>query len=206
MAKERPILFSGEMVKGILQGHKTMTRRVIFKDDPADHNPWKSPDGWQDGDLALRCPYVIGNHLWVKERCAIGFNDDGDLVCDYLADGKRRWFELTPENEKYVMRYINDDKRPSIFMPKWASRISLRITDVQAEQLWSITEDDAIAEGITGPHDVGYPAFRVPGDSKPRCSSAKAAFADLWDAINVERGYSWSSNPWVWVIKFSISS
>jgi len=92
--------------------------------------------------------------------------------------------------------------RPSIFMPRWASRITLNITEVRAERLQDISEEDAIAEGVTGPHDVWYPAFRVPGDSKPRYSSAKSAFTDLWDSINAKRGFGWDTNPWVWAISF----
>lgn len=218
---DRPILFSGEMVKAIFAGRKTLTRRVM--DDTylegrefvhlvtSLGNPASERYVWAGfqapGALSpvyVKCPYgKPGDRLWVRENCAIGFNDDGDLVCDYFADGKRRTFDVTPENERYSWRYINDDRRPARFMPKWASRVTLEITGVRAEPLWSISEEDAIAEGVTGPHGVGFPAFRVPGDSKPRYSSAKAAFVDLWDAINGDKA-GWWSNPWVWVIEFSV--
>jgi hypothetical protein len=87
-------------------------------------------------------------------------------------------------------------------MPRWASRLTIRITDVRVQRVQEITEEDAIAEGITGPHMVGYRAFRVPEDSKPRYSRAEAAFEVLWDSINAKRGYSWEGNPWVWAISF----
>lgn len=85
-----------------------------------------------------------------------------------------------------------------------AGRITLRLTDVRVERMQDISEADAIAEGITGPHDVGYQAYRVPGDSKPRYSSAVAAFEVLWDSINAARGYGWGVNPWVWVLVFDV--
>ncbi len=190
---EKPILFSGEMVKAILDGRKTQTRRVVKSQPPEGYRQWgrcingniaftdHPLQGEKGNVIHVKGPYGDeGDRLWVRETCAIGINDDCDLVCDYMADGKRKWFDLTPENEKYSATYINDGKRPSIFMPRWASRITLEITGVRVERLQDITDDDAKAEGVGG---VG-------------------TFGVLWNEINAKRGHSWDTNPWVWVIEF----
>lgn len=224
---EYPILFSGEMVRAILAGTKNQTRRVI------EHQPefgaYVSLEGfdriclvhedWAGNGVGVQAfPYArkIGDRLWVREKCAIGFNDDSDLVVDYHADGKRRWFDETEENRKYADRYINDDwRRPSIHMPRWASRITLEVMNVRAERLQGISEEDARAEGVT-PSIVGSDLDGL---------AYRAGFATLWDSINGKRpklpknvnskryervkrwldihpAKDWSSNPWAWVIDF----
>ncbi len=199
---EKPILFSGEMVKAILEGKKTVTRRVA-KDIP----PWASRATCHMGHAQIfnadnsgmnfrQCPYGRdGDRLWVRETCAIGINDDCDLVCDYMADGKRKWFDLTPENERYSATYINDGKRPSIFMPRWASRITLEITGVRVERLQDISEEDCCLE-------MGAPLKWEGEGPEPYKRDLRGRFAFLWDSINAKRGYSWASNPWVWVVEF----
>lgn len=215
--KEHPILFSEPMVKAILEGRKTQTRRIIKSTMNTIHDVGNPKMLYADWPLSrlhsivngvakfnvqndvdnytteqVKCPYgQPGDRLWVRESCAIGFNDDCDLVCDYMADGKRRWFELTPDNERYAATYINDGRRPSIFMPRWASRITLEITKIRAERLQEISEMDAVCEGID---------WRKEG---PTYARVMGAFADLWDSINAKRGYGWNINPWLWVIEFN---
>jgi hypothetical protein len=181
-AKERPILFSGPMVKALLSGEKTQTRRVIFKgSDPRDHMPWRvAGTHWQDGDDPLRCPYGnVGDLLWVRETWArrSGLRIDMILRPFFAADG-----DNLPPGYRWT---------PSIHMPRWASRITLRITDVRVQRLNSITNADIVAEGVPpiGPeHDP-----RVLRDD----------FRQLWDSINGGRdGCDWASNPWVWAISF----
>lgn len=202
---EHPILFSGEMVKAILAKRKTQTRRI------AKHQPefgaYVSLEGWDrivlvhenafgEGVSVQACPLArkIGDRLWVREKCAIGFNDDDDLVVDYHADGKRRWFDVTPENERYSLRYINDDRnRAARFMPRWASRITLEVVDVRAERLKEISEDDAQSEGATA--SGGWNA-----DDSEYSVGYRAAFSRAWDAINGKG--AWALNPWVWVYEF----
>jgi hypothetical protein len=207
MPKEGPILFSGPMVRAILDNHKWKTRRIVKPDLASGFDVGR---GYEDskagypfvedeyGDFYRAtdfCPYgKPSDLLWVRETFGPGLGDNHTPALGYVAyraDGE------------YPARLKDTHVwRPSIFMPRWASRITLCITEVRVERLQDISEEDAIAEGITGPHDVGYPAFRVPGDSKPRYSSAKSAFTDLWDSINADRGYGWDVNPWVWAISF----
>ncbi|MCP4902985.1 MAG: hypothetical protein GY906_38975 [bacterium] len=217
--RERPILFSGPMVRAILEGRKTQTRRVI-------KNPEKLEGLMQDGEAAEWCPYgKLGDHLWVRE--AFGTVDDATHQAWLTADpGGADDYECNPcakdgpNGERWIVDYRADnpqrpmDKphpktgkvsrrwRPSIHMPRWASRITLEITDVRVERVQEISENDAVAEGIQkrgrywdgGPHPVkgGPKCFPLP----------RAAFKDLWDSINAKRGYGWHTNPWVWVIEF----
>jgi hypothetical protein len=211
--KQRPILFSGPMVRAILEGRKTQTRRVIKPQLPDRTESIEMTESgiWciggdnpsqrfgevymNDWSFGIRCPYgQPGDRLWVRETCAIGFSDEGELVCDYMADGERRWFERTIYNDADPgwITYINDGKRPSIFMPRWASRITLEVTGVRAEQLQDISQADARDEGVEcplGSHsdlEIGY----------------RLAFRDLWDSLNAKSGYTWDGNNWVWVIEF----
>jgi len=201
--KERPILFSGSMVRAILEGRKTQTRRII-KPQPwrivgqdvygnvDDMIFWRFGEKREDWPTPNNCPYgQRGDRLWVRETWAKNIQGCPNGVT-YRAD------HLNPLGDGPANPIT---WKPSIHMPRIASRITLEITTVRVEKLWSITEADALAEGITGPHHVGYPAFRVPEDSKPRYSSAVAAFEALWDSINSKRA-PWSYNLWVWVLEF----
>lgn len=199
--KERPILFSAPMVRAILDGRKTQTRRVM-KVQPGDVL-WRSNGRdwlWLDNDdgpltepaPCIRCPYgVPGDRLWVRETWAKP-GEVGDSI-EYRAD--------------------NDDPlagrwRPSIHMPRWASRITLEVTGVRVERLQDISEDDARAEGIREVtkdgvvkkycvYDLGDHSS-TPWDQMPR--RAVAAYAALWNDINGKGAFL--SNPWVWVVEF----
>lgn len=212
--KERPILFSAPMARAILSGHKTQTRRVVKwpaipqRHDP-DYDAHVLVDGWPwlhvhpgDGlnlEKKLACPYgSAGDRLWVKEtwrergsaqredgripKCATGIYGPGDC-----------WFAATDHEWEGPWR-------PSIFMPRWASRITLAIVDVAAERLNSISEEDAKAEGcapkiwITSPLSAG--AMGARGER----GTCKDSYRDLWNDIN--GAGSWDANPWVWVITF----
>lgn len=176
---EKPIIFSGPMVRAILEGRKTQTRRIV-KDGHAlaflgaDHKP------------VLMCPFgQPGDRLWVRETSLLCRDSNG--VCPagngkalaYAADG----YELE-DGERWT---------PSIHMPRWASRISLEITGIRVERLQDISEKDARAEGVAasrvGPCQDGL-FYRLHRDS----------FIELWESINGPG--SWDANPWVWVIEF----
>lgn len=195
---EKPILFSAPMVKAILGGRKTMTRRVV---DPqftalwgqgiraghedaysihvnimADDGSWK----W------LKCPYgKPGDTLWVRETFAVNCVGGKDFVfyradCGSDGDGAK-W-------------------KPSIFMPRKYSRITLRITDVRAERLQEISEADAIAEGLIQRPD--WPDVQWACVNGNYWRDPRQAFRTLWDSINEKRGYGWHDNPWVWIVSF----
>jgi hypothetical protein len=283
--KERPILFSGPMVRAILEGRKTMTRRVI-KPQPTQYGPddedhyypwmpiggifrdrWPCPYGqpgdkeWQTGMPPTSGYYYVKDFLspeidrpvWLnlcpkgtvpgiyEDFITWGFspNDDPEAIesddgptldtIQWKRPGDRLWvketslrftgipncnkpwseYTLSPDNDPYkarlpivgnedVVKLAHDSatgvKVPSIFMPRWASRILLEVTAVRVERVQSISEEDAEKEGLKASIDNitdGY--FTIP---------ARDFFEDLWDSINAKRGDGWDANPWVWVVEF----
>lgn len=225
---ERPILFSAEMVRAILARQKTQTRRVVRCSGARDATAWRFADGlWYPcadqlsrGILdpvgpGIRCPYGDpGDRLWVKETWAclgdqlteeIGkprvYRADADLVRDDSDDRVGWWLGDTfIECTARPFRW-----RPSLHMPRWASRITLEIVESRIERVQDITDEDAVAEG-TPCRTCGR---TIDGRSEADCEcfhttrNARAHFIELWDSINGKRpGCSWADNPWVWVISF----
>lgn len=205
---EHPILFSGEMVLAILDGRKTQTRRVI---KPQPNAPrafyWgmtpeeiEATKGWDKAPFGCwtyahnglaffkTCRYgEIGDRLWVREtwKC-IEREEDGLDGIGFRADMSFVPIENSVEaSEAWVAARSNDvDWRPSIFMRRWMSRITLEIVNIWVERVQEITPLDAVSEG---------------------CSSdrhAKIEFRNLWNSINAKRGLGWDANPLVWAIEF----
>ncbi len=244
--KERPILFSGPMVRAILDGRKTVTRRVVKPQPPSDCQVWAgwildSTSGddvgkasWHDqvGPLAykthrVRCPYgQLGDHLWVREAWSYyrPFASDRTNKILYRADLDNCGQCPVQLDNDVVLVDPRDGWKPSIHMPRWASRISLEVTEIRVQRLQDITEDEAIREGAVW-HDFGrecghFGAWQGVGDCKgefhpqrngwtmepPAASagnclpSARMAFANLINKINGPE--TWASNPWVFVISF----
>ena len=206
---EHPIFFSSEMVRFILAGHKTQTRRVI-KPQPIRNRIQVTKSGlWVSLDEAARfCPYgQPGDFLWVRETWGAVWPDDQeetplrDCHIEYRADlplGSTDYPGSWPAEEARG----NDDApkwRPSIFMPRWASRIALEITSVRVERVQDISEDDVKAEGIS-PHILAKVILSL-SDNPP---DPRWKFIELWNSINSKRGYSWASNPWVRAISFIV--
>jgi hypothetical protein len=182
VAGERPILFSGEMVRAILDGRKTQTRRVVRNQSRALGIGMEVPEF--RADIITRCPYgQPGDRLWVRETwCS---SPDGVM---YRAT-----------EHEHGMHQPDDCNiwRPSIHMPRWASRLTLSISDVRVERLQDMRAPDAIAEGI--------PSRGIDREG-PNIASALMYLHDykqLWDSLNAKRGYGWATNPWVWVISFT---
>lgn len=183
--KERPIIFGSEMVKAILEGRKTQTRRVI-KPQPASgvrFSPFV-PGQVEDGHgRELRCPYAV-DRLWVRETWqAVHYTGEQTGYKEYPGEVVQEdygpKFGLVFPGGGWDGRW-----RPSIFMPRWASRITLEVVSVRVERLQEISDSDARAEGVL-------------------CDlNCRRPFMELWDSINAKRGYGWDSNPWVWVIEF----
>ena len=214
--KEYPILMSSPMVRAILADQKTETRRVVkFKPPFTDHSAWQSAykcsnSGWLFTDGPLRdpekqvpmlqreggkqCPYGdLGDHLWVRETYQIvasrDFEDNCDFAVQYLADNHiEKWRDNGGE-----MNYpIDEKKRPSIFMPRKFSRITLEIVNIKVERLQDISAMDCITEGIER-SDIQDPHESAIDDRK--------RYKELWESIN--GAGSWDKNPWVWVIQFT---
>ena len=196
---EKPILFSGEMVLAILRNTKSQTRRVIKCDGLDCEGPCgntvtgdaRFAGRDQAGNsVLLKCPHgETGGKLWVGET----WQEDpvGEFGICYAATGH--------SDKCKIHSHL---WRPSIFMPRRASRLTLEIVSVRAERLHDITEEDAKAEGAPEPTGkLGcYPAPWA--TCTPGPLSFRETFRTLWDNINAKRGFGWELNPWVWRIEF----
>lgn len=214
MKLERPILFSGEMVRAILDGRKTQTRRVMKPQPGREFDAWdeKSEPGDVSFHRGLGIPVKFAESSGRNQRAA-GVLTWKKIFCRYGKAGDRLWVRETfMENEPpsgWIYR-ATDEKylvgervwKPSIFMPRKASRITLEVTAVRAERLHEISGRDCAAEGMTLPHwiDGKYPLLDhgVEHDA----TVLRTDYKDLWDSLNEKRGFGWDKNPWVWVIEF----
>lgn len=192
---EKPILFSAPMVKAILDGRKTMTRRVVKMGgvESVDGVPHAEDQYGDWHKLAKFSPYHADDALWVREAFWLGRSpgdDEGQGVARYADHSFKSHPDLDPKRVSWCRRW---EKKPSIFMPRWASRITLRITDVRVERLQEITAADMRAEGI----DCLYE-----NDGSISEHFTKQSWVSLWDSINAKRGYGWDVNPYVWVVSF----
>jgi hypothetical protein len=211
--RELPILFSTEMVRAILDGRKTMTRRVVKVDKPDE---WEAENNCRDSEYGANIPcyirrkvsteergiyyphYDVGDKLYVREtwKCVKYDSTDGDLSYGVeFKDGTRKYFEFD-DNERFHQFgkfAFKDGWQSSMFMPKEAARIWLEVTDVRVERLQEITEKDAIKEGVRVGIG-GMPYF-----------SCQDAFPALWDSTIKNQDlplYGWDSNCWVWIYEF----
>jgi len=208
---ERPILFSGKMVRAILDGRKTQTRRVIkpqhIKLDGGGH-PYIDmghPDEWDGAGLRrdVRCPYgQPGDRLWVRETWATPGNYDdikpSELSASCFTHADLAYRATEPYGDAYY-RW-----RPSIFMPRWISRITLTVTSVRVQRVQNIVPMDCYAEGAYTAQDItnAYHGLRCWGQQL-EIEFALQSFKQLWNSINAKRGSGWDTNPWVWVISFA---
>lgn len=218
--KELPILFSGPMVRAILEWRKTQTRRVVtphnsYRQVSLNAWPFDLSRAWSDPGFPQLYGGRKAEYLHVP-FCHPGEGWEKDARYDTLERWYCRWqpgdklwvketWQTTDEtiNESPGVVYRATDHgwesmegwrwRPSIFMPRWASRLTLEITDVRAQRVQDISESDAESEGVT----------LKPIDHRPGWAY-RTAFEELWDSINAARGYGWQANPWVWVISFRV--
>lgn len=207
-AKERPILFSGPMVRASVAGHKTQTRRLV-KPQPATWRTeglaWPTKEGGlvQVGGRIMmeRCPYgQTGDRLWVRETWRVSCHLDDWPPRDCIRVDESRQMQYVADGFEPASCYSEWGKtRPGIFMPRHLSRITLEVTGVRVERLQDISEADAIAEGIDGPLCAQF-TTRSPA-SDHLLPAAVHAYAGLWESLNAKRA-PWASNPWVWVVEF----
>ncbi|MEX2964243.1 hypothetical protein [Microbulbifer sp. TYP-18] len=209
--KERPILFNGPMVRAILEGRKTQTRRII-KPQPFNGASGESAikqigglrdeqtlsqvmtSAWQAGFVDTTCPCgEEGDRLWVRETFRLSTHND----CPHYEPCNCRsgvpFYRSDAE--------IGEEKwKPSIHMPRWASRITLEITNIRVERLREMSQEDAYCEGVTRElrNSFGYACDESEEIFNTRQS--KETFSFLWESIYGDG--SWDANPWVWVIEF----
>lgn len=211
MSESRPILFNDEMVRAILEGRKTQTRRVLTPQPTTIDGGW----GWKDCMifnidlsnsclLSNMCPYgQPGDLLWVREAWMPDAPCDAtwpyvefygckgaslDLIPKRYRQPKHCLFRATWDGHELV------GWKPSIHMPRWASRLVLVITDVRVQRLQDISEEDCWSEGIE--------EIRYAGDEHGNLrGSVLEDYRALWDSIS-KPGAKWEDNPWVWAISF----
>lgn len=232
---EKPILFSGPMARAILDGRKTQTRRVVNVPgatlDVLDEPVWPMLPGDCHGMQRAACPYGA-DRLWVREtwrvrsfpRRTIELHEH-HTQCIVEHDDEAWW-------ERWGKRSEGGRWQPSIYMPRWASRLTLAVKSIRVERLHDITEEDARAEGVERSscaqhfaadpdRDYGWENYLWHGrpeasrslvDAWPHQFSnysassggARGSFSSLWQSINGKRpGCSWDANPWVWRVEFS---
>ncbi|EOY5723654.1 hypothetical protein ACP6ZN_002149 [Enterobacter cloacae] len=191
--KERGMIFNAEMVRALLDGRKTQTRRPIkwkqtrFTEigEREDGSKWPwSEDPEHACDYWHPCPFgVVGDRIWVRETWA-----EAGASAPELKLYRANYPEHVPSHYENVPAAADIRWKPSIHMPRWASRILLEITSVRVERLHDMNETDSLAEGI---QFSPYPLVSL------------NEFALLWESIyNVDPSKSWKANPWVWVIEF----
>lgn len=214
--KERPIPFNAAMVRAVLAGDKTHTRRTTGLEYFS--RPDNDPDGWwcarvADGqaymvykhaphERAVRCPYgQPGDRLWVRESVRAEEQPSGLDGVRYLADDA--FMPIGDNNasaDAWLILHRYRGKRgatvPPMHMPRWACRLVLEVTRVRVERLQAINHMDALAEGVgLSPSAVGLTMMTPAGDSLPR-----VMFRALWEQIN--GAGAWDANPWVWAVEF----
>ncbi|EDS7120635.1 hypothetical protein S715_002796 [Salmonella enterica subsp. enterica] len=213
--KERGMIFNAEMVRAILEGRKTQTRRPVKPQPELTQNSgfsWNgvvygagSNDRETNRNFAhAKCPFgKPGDRIWVRETFRVHSRATDVATLVYRASVRNSWTEQTHRVPVAVCnKQVTPDKwTPSIHMPRWASRILLEITAVRVERLHSISERDALREGLFQlPASGRYclqPGMQYFGMAS---HSAKEVYSWLWASIYGEE--SWAANPWVWVIEF----
>lgn len=201
--KTRPILFSAPMVGALLAGRKTQTRRPV-------KNPGRLDGCMLEGEEAEWCPYgAPGDLLWVRETFSGPHCMEASEGCAAAPPSKwgrssRIWYwaDGNPQDGDWTR------PRPAIHMPRWASRLTLRITDVRVERVQDISEKDAIEEGVWGTfiEDGRYWRNYSLSDEDAACSPMlnfpSESYRTLWESIN--GAGSWDANPWVWALTFEV--
>jgi len=207
--KEHPILFTGAMVRAILEGRKTQTRRPIKPQPPASWQPTvgtfhptkvnrkgvefpgKAMFGASDEAFGCRAPFAVGDRLWVRETWTVPPGSTARAEVVYRADDEE----------------LPGPWTPSIHMPRWVSRITLEVTNVRPERIQSISEVGAKAEGV----EKGMTAVEIIDRTAglPRRASYRSGFELLWDSIYGSTAFAhgpleWESNPWVWATTFKV--
>lgn len=200
--KERPILFSAPMIRAILDDRKTQTRRVVKLDAELRGRGCTGLDGaWVDPGLGAGAymkvpgPHETAHRLYSP----YGYKRDRLWVRETWRVRGGQEYEYQRHQPSVVYKASADATdlgpwKPSIFMRRWASRITLAIETIRVQRLGEISEEDAIAEGVD--------AVSVEKVQRQATWTRRSDYRQLWDKLNARRGFGWATNPWVWVIEF----
>ena len=190
--------------KGLCPSAYYIKDKAAYRKNPGAFHYFVGESDRSINIIPLKCPYGgIGDRLWVKENAYITPKRWADRASDCNArdaDGDPRIVGYASSMDGESVRCAEDYKvklSPSIFMPRWASRLTLEIVEVRVERVQDISEEDARAEGCDGNCPIGY----IPAHQKAPCTYH---FAQLWDSINATRGHGWEKNDWVWVVVFKL--
>jgi hypothetical protein len=213
--KDRGMIFNAEMVRALLNGNKTQTRRPLKNQPIIDMPLSKGPmirigsakyESFNPMRMIRRCPFgQVGDRIWVRETWMPDAPRNGEWPDYEFYGGGMRPLSLIPNeyrnHHNCIYRASWDDEltgwKPSIHMPRWASRITLEITDVRVERLQDISASDAISEGLT--HiDYEGDSWGFSGGNPTGYGSATGAYQALWNSLYG----NWNDNPWVWAIRF----
>ncbi|HEV2502368.1 MAG TPA: hypothetical protein VGV39_04800 [Mesorhizobium sp.] len=218
---DRPILFSAPMVRALLAGTKTQTRRVLQGSALSAHEPqWEaveSDDGvWRlqadtgevRGQIVPDIRFEAGDRLYVREAWRTWNTADRQAPCDILPHTYSIYYEATPNTDhiRGPLAFDAGKFRQAMHMPRWASRLTLTVTEVRVQRLQDISESDAVAEGCfkdkaSGRVFENKAAMHVGGE---HWCNAREWYADLWDHLNADRGFEWDTDPWVVAISFTV--
>ena len=201
--KARPILFSGPMIRALLEGRKTQTRRAMRPQPSVVERVYgmpvfmwdkRSPNATEAAELVKKCPYgQSGDLLYCREAFSYQHDYETGQTFDDPHSTIHFWADGNPDIGEWTR------PKPSIHIPRWASRLTLLITDVRVQVVRDISEADAIAEGVQRDSD-GWIDYQTPGTQC--CTSAVASYKTLWESIN--GAGSWDANPWCWALSFSV--
>ena len=185
---DRPILFSGVMVRSLLAGTKTQTRRVLSNDRFASlfNGEWADSYVLDPGNVSWRekeVRFAVGDRLYVREAWQVFPELDKVKPSDIKPTADVLYVADRPD-ALWDSRF-----RQGMHMPRWASRMTLIVTDVRVQRLQDISEEDAIAEGV-GHEPPGRPAI--------------VQYLGLWDSLNADRGFGWATNPWIVAVTFEV--
>ncbi|NIA72452.1 hypothetical protein HBA54_28085 [Pelagibius litoralis] len=197
----KPILFSGPMVRAILEGRKSQTRRVLklkpgmapWQDE--DTGEWFQSGHGEAGDDFLKVPYAPGDLLWVRESFRLRADQNEKRPSDDWWKSGAWYHADDPELVPSGCGGGAGKLRPSIHMPRWASRLTLEVTAIKVQRVQDISCADALAEGVT------WPDSEMEAKGEPS-GSPIIAFEELWNGLNEGRGYDWEANPWVVAVTF----
>lgn len=214
MIADRPILFSGPMVRALLAGTKTQTRRVISTSPKRSRinlfdGSWTDSYVLDPGNqswLEEAYPWRVGDRLYVREawQTEAAYDDlspaqmGGEEPVRYDSDGSHQTWGYPAISR--IGRF-----RQGMHMPRWASRLTLVVTDVHVQRLQDISDRDAWAEGVKPPvEEMSLPDAAALCERYGTDHAGVASYAKLWDSLNAERGYGWDMNPWVVAVSFSV--
>ena len=242
---DRPIIFSAPMVKALLEGRKTQTRRILNPQPQWDEADPPFAAGWRVDKLGLSrwsdrpefrahllplARFEVGDRLWVRETCraeelssgedGVRYRaDDGWIGCPWRQETVDRWFKMRSYNSKRNGP-VFDGKGPyipSIHMPRWASRLTLMVTDVRVQRLQDICNPDAAAEGLYDEiwevedrdhgdmeHVDGWSSCERHAFKHGVGGSAREGFEILWDSLHSDEGKRWQDNPWIVAVSFDV--